>query len=106
MVLGHWNPAKVNALLDIRIVGSLFSFVETVQCLSNELDKGFRLDPGVGMLIQLKVLVGEGYLSRALEEYRVVEFGEGPLFAKGHLGSPYSRSQSLASLQKQSVPNL
>jgi hypothetical protein len=106
VVLGHWNPAKVNALLDIRIVGSLFSFVETVQCLSNELDKGFRLDPGVGMLIQLKVLVGEGYLSRALEEYRVVEFGEGPLFAKGHLGSPYSRSQSLASLQKQSVPNL
>jgi hypothetical protein len=106
VVLGHWNPAKVNALLDIRIVGSLFSFVETVQCLSNELDKGFRLDPGVEMLIQLKVLVGEGYLSRTLEEYRVVEFGEGPLFAKGHLGSPYSRSQSLASLQKQSVPNL
>ena len=86
VVLGHWNPAKVNALLDIRIVGSLFSFVETVQCLSNELDKGFRLDPGVGMLIQLKVLVGEGYLSRALEEYRVVEFGEGPLFAKKAFG--------------------
>jgi hypothetical protein len=86
VVLGHWNPAKVNALLDIRIVGSLFSFVETVQCLSNELDKGFRLDPGVGMLIQLKVLVGEGYLSRALEEFRFVEFEEGPLFAKKAFG--------------------
>lgn len=86
MVLGHWNPARVNALLDIRIVGSLFSFVETVKCLSNELDKGFRLDPGVRMLSQLKVLVGEGYLSRALEEFRFVEFEEGPLFAKGAFG--------------------
>ena len=86
MVLGHWNPARVNALLDIRIVGSLFSFVETVKCLSNELDKGFRLDPGVRMLSQLKVLVGEGYLSRALEEFRSVEFEEGPLFAKGVFG--------------------
>lgn len=86
MVLGHWNQAKVNALLDIRIVDSLFSFVETVQCLSNELDKGFRLDPGVGMLSQLKVLVGEGYLSRALEEFRFVEFEEGSLFAKGAFG--------------------
>ena len=86
MVLGHWNPARVNALLDIRIVGSLFSFVETVQCLSNELDKGFRLDPGVRMLSQLKVLVGEGYQSRALEEFRFVEFEEGPLFAKEAFG--------------------
>lgn len=86
VVLGHWNPARVNALLDIRIVGSLFSFVETVKCLSNELDKGFRLDPGVRMLSQLKVLVGEGYLSRALEESSFVEFEEEPLFAKGAFG--------------------
>ena len=86
VVLGHWNPAKVNALFDIRIVDSLFSFVETVQCLSNELDKGFRLDPGVGMLSQLKVLVGEGYPSRALEEFRFVKFEERSLFAQKAFG--------------------